>query len=87
MNFKQEIFKSIQNMIKISLANYKADRTYKTVIKEITAKGYVVSDRAGGEHTVKCSIPDVELKTGQLVWAKEPMGDIKGLHICGLVGK
>lgn len=63
------------------------DRTYKTVIKDITKKGYVVLDRAGSERTVQCCIPGVELKKMQSVWVKEPMGDLNGLHICGVVDK
>lgn len=85
MSFKEEILKSIQSMIDNSIANYKADRTYKSVIKRISTKGYVVLDRAGGERTVKCCIPEISLRVGQNVWVKEPMGDLKGMHICGVV--
>lgn len=85
MNFKEEIFKSIQTMVNNSIANYKADRTYKTVIKSIVRDGYVVLDRTGCERHVQCCIPGVVLNKNQSVWVKEPMGDIKGLHICGIV--
>ena len=85
MSFKEEILKSIQSMIDNSIANYKADRTYKSVIKRISTKGYVVLDRTGGERTVKCCIPGISLRVGQNVWVKEPMGDLKGIHICGVV--
>lgn len=74
-------------MVNKSIANYKADRTYRTVIKKITKNGYVVTDEAGQERTVPCGIPNVELRVGQSVWVKEPMGDLKKLHICGVVGK
>ena len=84
MDFKTEILKSIQTIIDRKLNNYKADRTYKSVIKNITPKGYVILDNAGSERTVYCCIPNVELKVGQRVWVKEPMGDLKGLHICGV---
>lgn len=84
MNFKEEIFKSIQTMIDRSAANYKADRTYKSAVKKVTPKGYVILDNAGCERTVRCSIPDVELHPGQSVWLKEPMGNIRDLHICGI---
>ena len=67
--------------------NYKADRTYKSVIKNITQKGYVILDNAGSERTVQCCIPNVELAVGQHVWVKEPMGDLKGIHISGVVAK
>lgn len=87
MNFKEEILKSIETMIDKKLSDYKADRTYQTVIKHITPNGYVILDRAGSERTVKCCIPGIELRTGQYVLVKEPMGDLKGLHIVGVVGK
>lgn len=84
-NLSDEILKTIKYAIDRKTIN--CDRTYKTVIKNITPKGYVVLDRTGSERTVQCSIPGIELKVGQYVWIKEPMGDLKGLHICGVVGK
>lgn len=87
MNFKQEILKSIQTMVDKSIENYKADRTYQSIIKEITPKGYVVLDETGNARTVKCCIPGLELRVMQKVWVKEPMGNLKKLHICGVVGK
>lgn len=87
MNFKEEIFKSIQGMVNRSVSNCKVDRTYQSVIKNITPKGYVVLDRSGQERTVQCCIPGVELRKMQNVWVKEPMGDLKGLHIVGVAGK
>lgn len=87
MNFKEEIFKSIQNMVDRAVSNCKVDRTYQSIIKNITPKGYVVLDRSGQERTVQCCIPGVNLRIMQSVWVKEPMGDLKGLHICGVVGK
>lgn len=61
------------------------DKTYKSVIKEITTKGYVISDNSGQKRTVKCCIPNIELKVGQSVWVKEPMGKLRDIHICGVV--
>ena len=87
MNFKEEIFKSIQTMVDRAVANCKVDRTYQSIIKNITPKGYVVLDRSGQERTVQCCIPGVNLRIMQSVFVKEPMGDLKGLHICGVVGK
>lgn len=84
MNFKEEILKSIQTMIDNSIGNYKVDRTYKSVIKRTTAKDYIIIDRTGNERTVKCCIPGIVLRVGQSVWVKEPMGDLKGIHICGV---
>lgn len=85
MNFKEEILKSIQTMIDKSIATYKADKTYKSVIKAIAPKGYIVLDETGSERTVKCCIPNVELKAGQTVWVKMPQGKLKDMHICGVV--
>lgn len=77
--------KTILYAIKKNQGNLKFDKTYKSVIKAITPKGYVILDRGGSERTVKCCIPGIELKVGQSVWVKEPMGDLKGIHICGIV--
>ena len=85
MDLKSELIKSIQIIIDKKPNNSKIDRTYKSVIKNVVPKGYVVLDTGGSERTVQCSIPNVELKIGQTVWVKEPMGDLKGLHICGVV--
>lgn len=82
-NLSDEILKTIKYAIDRKKVN--CDRTYKSVVKSITTKGYVVLDDAGSERTVQCCMPDVKLKTGQYVWVKEPMGDLKGLHICGVV--
>ena len=84
MDFKAEILKSIEIMIDEKISSYKADHTYKSVIKSITPKGYVILDTTGSERTVKCCIPGVVLRVGQSVWIKEPMGDLKKLHICGV---
>ncbi|MBD5496105.1 MAG: hypothetical protein HDR12_17490 [Lachnospiraceae bacterium] len=85
MNFKQEILKSIQTMVDQSTTTYKADRTYQSIIKKITPKGYIILDDTGSERTVQCCIPNLNLKEMQRVWVKAPMGDLKGLHICGVV--
>ncbi len=85
MDFKEEIFKSIQDMVNRAVENCKVDRTYQSIIKEVTPKGYVVLDRCGCERTVQCGIPGLALNKMQRVWVKEPMGDLKGLHICGKV--
>ena len=85
MDLKSELIKSIQIIIDKKLNNSKIDRTYKSVIKNVVPKGYVVLDTGGSERIVQCSIPNVELKIGQTVWIKEPMGDLKDLHICGVV--
>ena len=84
-NIADEILKTIKYAVDKKAVN--CDRTYQSIIKEITPKGYVILDRAGSERTVKCCIPGVTLQKFQRVWIKEPMGDLKGLHICGVVGK
>lgn len=86
MDLGEELLKTIQIMINRTLKNYKADRTYRTVIKRITKKGYVILDQAGQERTVPCGIPNVELRPGQSVYVKEPMGKLNELHICNIVG-
>ncbi len=86
MNFKEEILKSIQLIIDKSICDYKADRTYKTVIKRITKNGYVITDEAGQERTVPCGIHGVSLYVGQSVYVKEPSGKLNELHICSVVG-
>ena len=35
MNFREEIFKSIQTMVDKAIMNCKADRTYESVIKKV----------------------------------------------------
>ena len=85
MDVKEEIFKSIQILVDKSMRTYKADRTYRSAIKAITPKGYIILDNSGSERTVKCCIPGVELKVGQNVWVKVPEGDLNGIHICGVV--
>ncbi len=84
MNFKQEILKSIQIMIDKKISEYKSDRTYKTIIKRVTTKGYVILDETGNERTVKCAIPGLELRAGQSVWIKIPCNNLKGMHIVGV---
>lgn len=87
MDLGKEILKAIQIIVDKKLDQYKADCTYQSVIKEITPKGYVILDKSGQERTVQGCIPGLNLRMMQSVWVKEPMGDLKGLHICGVVGK
>lgn len=86
-NIADEILDAIKYGIDKKLESYKADRTYRAVVKRVDRKGYVINDRLGDERTVKCCIPGIELKPGQQVWVKEPMGDYKDLHICGVINK
>lgn len=86
MDFKTEILKSIQTIIDRKLDNYKTDRTFQSVIKYVTKKGYVILDETGSERTVQCCIPGVRLKTGDKVLVKIPNGDLKQIHIAGIYG-
>jgi hypothetical protein len=85
MDFKEELIKSMQIMIDNKSGCYQSDRTYKSVIKRINKKGYVILDRTGSERIVKCCIPGIEFRVGQSVWVKEPMGKLNDIHICGVV--
>ncbi len=84
MDLGKELLKTIQIMINRTLKNYKADRTFKTVIKKVTPKGYVILDESGSERIVECCIPNIGLRAGQIVWVKIPMGDVKGMYICNV---
>lgn len=84
-NIADEILKTIKYAIDRKSIN--CDRTYKTVIKKITRKGYVVIDEAGSERTVPCAIPGVELRLMQSVWVTMPQGKLNDMFISGVVGK
>lgn len=86
MDLGKEILKAIQIMVNKKFKNYRADRTYRTTIKRIAKKGYVITDEAGQERVVPCGIPNVELRLGQSVYVKEPMGNLNELHICNVAG-
>ena len=85
MDLGKELLKTIQIMINRTLKNYKADHTYRTVIKRVVKNGYVITDQAGQERTVPCGIPNVELRPMQSVYVKEPMGKLNELHICNVI--
>lgn len=78
------LVKEIARAIRENTVN--CDRTFKTVIKQVTTKGYVMLDESGSERTVPCCIPNANLSAGQMVWVKVPMGDVKGMYICNIVG-
>lgn len=84
MNFKEEIFKSVQGMVDMAVSNCKVDRTYESVIKDITKKGYVVLDRSGQERIVQCGIPGITLNEMQKVWVTEPQSNLNKLYISGV---
>lgn len=78
----EEVLKYIDRAVKEKTAS---DRTYKTVIKKVTKKGYVILDETGSERTVPCGIPNVTLRAGQYVYVKEPLGNLNELHICSVI--
>ena len=82
-SISDEILKAIQYAVGRKAVN--CDKTYKSVIKAVNKKGYVILDELGSERTVKCCIPGLELKVGQSVWAKEPGGRLSDLHIVVVV--
>lgn len=71
-------------MVDRAVVNSKSDRTFKTAIKKVTRKGYIILDESGSERIVGCCIPNVSLSAGQMVWVKIPMGDVKGMYICNV---
>ena len=86
MDFKREIIKAIQIMIDEKIGNYKADKTFPSVIKQKNTDGtYVILDDSGGERKVKCCIPNLDLKVGQRVFVKIPNSSLQNIHICGVV--
>lgn len=72
-------------MVNKKFKNYRADRTYRTVVKKITPKGYVILDETGSERTVPCHVQNVTLRVGQSVYVKEPLGRLNELHICNVI--
>lgn len=82
-NIADEIIKTIKYAVDRKTIN--CDRTFKTVIKRIDKKGYVILDESGSERIVRCCIPGVSLKAGQTVYVKMMQGKIKDMHICGTV--
>lgn len=60
------------------------DITFKSIVKKIGDGKYQILGTDGQTRTVKCCIPNVELKVGQTVWVKMPQGKLKDMHICGV---
>lgn len=82
-SISDEILSAIKYAVDRKAVN--CDRTYKSIIKRITEKGYVVLDETGSERTVQCCIPGLELREMQNVWIREPRGRLSELHICGVI--
>ncbi len=86
MSIKEEILQSIGLLIDKKLETYKADRTFVSVIKQVNPDGtYIINDQSGTNRIVKCSIPNITLSNGQAVYVKMPSGNLKRMHICGVV--
>ncbi len=83
-NLSDEILNTIKYAIENKTIN--CDRTFKSVIKRVTPKGYVILDETGNERTVQCCIPNVELRPMQSVYVKIPMGRLNDIHIVGVAG-
>lgn len=83
MTIKDEIIKTVDIMVKSAIKKIKMDKTYTSVITSVENGKYVVTLN-GSNYTVKCAIPNVELKTGQQVWVTVPCGDLKGMFISGV---
>ena len=84
MGIKEEIFKATEMVVDTKLKKYKSDITIPSVITKVESNGKYVISMDGKNYTVKCAIPNLELKTGQSVWVKIPNGDFGGKHICGV---
>lgn len=84
MTIKDEIIKTVDIMVKSAFKNIKTDKTLPAVVTSAVNGKYVVAID-GTNHTVKCAIPNLELKVGQSVWVKIPNGDFGGKHICGVM--
>lgn len=80
------LVEQIVSAIKNHEHNY--DRTFLSVVKEITVKGtinyYTIQDESGVDRKIKCAIPNVQLTVGQIVWVRIPCGTIEKMHICGI---
>lgn len=75
----------VREIIKaINRKSINCDHTYKTAIKKVTRKGYVVLDEAGCERTVPCGIPNVTLRAGQYVYVTLPQGKLNDMYISGV---
>ena len=79
------ILNSIETLVDAGLQKIKYDRTFVSVVKDVTPKGYIILDETGCKRTVKCAIPNVKLKAGKNVWVKIPRGNLNQMHICGIM--
>lgn len=72
-----------QMMINKSLASFKCDRTYPSVIYGVNSNGTYKVNRDG----ILIDVPNAlgtTLTVGTLVWLKDPLNNKKQTHICGI---
>ena len=84
MSIKEELFKGTEVIVDAKLKRYKRDVTIPSVIMGVENNGKYKITLDGRNYTVKCSLPNVDLRVGQGVWIKIPNGDFGSKHICGL---
>lgn len=84
MSIKEELFKATEIIVDTKLKKYKADITIPSVIMAVENNGKYKILLDGKNYTVKCSLPNVDLRVGQSVWIKIPNGDFNSKHICGI---
>ena len=79
----EEILKAIKYALEKQTVS--CDKTFASVVKQVTAKGYIILDETGCERVVRCCIPNTALTAGQRVWVKIPTGELNKIHICGVI--
>ena len=84
MSIKEDLFKATEIIVDTKLKKYKTDITIPSVIMGIENNGKYKITLDGKNYTVKCSLPNVDLRAGQSVWIKIPNGDFNSKHICGI---
>ena len=84
MSIKEQIFKATEMIVDNKLKRFKVDKTLPSVVTSVEKDGKYVIVFDGSNYSVKCSIPNMDLKVGQGVWVKIPNGDFNSKHICGV---
>lgn len=84
MSIKEELFKGTEVIVDAKLKRYKRDVTIPSVIMGVENNGKYKITLDGRNYTVKCSLPNADLRVGQCVWIKIPNGDFNSKHICGI---
>ena len=84
MSIKEQILKSIETILDAKLRRYNADKTLLSVVVSVENNDKYVVLLDGSKYTVKCSLPNADLRVGQSVWIKIPNGNFNSKHICGI---